>query len=189
MKLHLLPTVALLSVILLGAMFMYVVEDIPAFGDSNSPPNKYIELPISIDADGLAGSLDAGVVPAELKTKIEEIGYTKENNFPALEEGKYEIESNDEEGGWDVLILKEEKYYPGPEKWYFIKEDLGGKLKVYRYSIPVRWQEKTEEETGLPNMVTSGLADYRGYDTMYEETVIFTAAISVIMLLRRREKL
>ncbi|MHC1624214.1 MAG: hypothetical protein ACXQTR_06470 [Candidatus Methanospirareceae archaeon] len=182
----LLPTVALISVILLGAMFVYVVEDIPAFGDVNSPPNKYIEL-FSIDADGLVESLDAGVVPAELKSEIEEIGYTKENNFPALEEGNYKIDKTEE--GWDVLIMKEEKYYPGPEKWYFIKEDLGGKLKVYRYSIPVRWQEKTEEETELPNMVTSGLADYRGYDTMYEETVIFTAAISVIMLLRRREKL
>ncbi|MEA2075662.1 MAG: hypothetical protein U9O85_08025 [Euryarchaeota archaeon] len=186
-KLHLLPTVALISVILLGAMFMYVVEDIPAFGDPNSPPNKYVPLPISIDAEGLAGSLDAGVVPAELKTKIAEIGYTRENHFPSLEEGNYKIDKTEE--GWDVLIMKEEKYYPGPEKWYFIKEELGGKLKVYRYSIPVRWQEKTEEETELPNMVTSGLADYRSYDTMYEETVIFTAAISVIMLLRRREKL
>jgi multicomponent Na+:H+ antiporter subunit B len=188
----LLPLMALLSVILLFFMFAYVVEDIPAFGDPNSPPNKYVPLPISIDAEGLVDSLDAGVVPAELKSEIERIGYTKENNFPALEEGKYEIESNEEEGGWDVLIVKGEKYeeyHPGPEKWYFIKEDLGGKLKVFRYSIPVRWQEKTEEETGLPNMVTSGLADYRGYDTMYEETVIFTAAISVILLLRRREKL
>lgn len=186
-KLHLLPTVALISVILLGVMFMYVVEDIPAFGDPNSPPNRYVPLPISIDADGLADSLDAGVVPAELKTKIAEIGYTRENHFPSLEEGNYKIDKTEE--GWDVLIMKEERYYPGPEKWYFIKEDLGGKLKVFRYSIPVRWQDKTEEETELPNMVTSGLADYRSYDTMYEEAVIFTAAISVIMLLRRREKL
>ncbi|HUV79865.1 MAG TPA: hydrogen gas-evolving membrane-bound hydrogenase subunit E [Candidatus Bathyarchaeia archaeon] len=183
----LLPLVALFSVILLGSLFVFVVEDIPAFGDPYSPPNRYIEL-FSIDAEGLESSLDAGVVPAELRTKIEEIGYTKENAFPSLEEGKYEIESNDEEGGWDVLILKEELYYPGLEKFYFIKEE-DGKLKVYRYSIPVRWQEKCEEEMTTPNMVTAGLADYRGYDTLGETTVIYTAAISVILLLRRRGKL
>jgi len=183
----LLPIVALISVILLGSLFIYVVEDVPAFGDPYSPPNRYIEL-FSIDAEGLESSLDAGVLPAELRTKIEEIGYTKENNFPALEEGKYEINSNEEEGGWDVLILKEEIYYPGLEKWYFIKK-VDEKLKVYRYSIPVRWQEKCEEEMATPNMVTAGLADYRGYDTLGETTVIFTAAISVILLLRRRGKL
>lgn len=49
-----------------------------------------------------------------------------------------------------------------------------------------RYIEKTVEETAVPNMVTSVLADYRGYDTMFETTVIFTAGIAVIMLLRRR---
>jgi len=185
----LLPIVALISVILLGVLFVYVVEDVPAFGDPYSPPNRYIEL-FSIDAEGLESSLDAGVLPAELRTKIEEIGYTKENAFPSLEEGKYEIERKEGEGeeGWDVLILKEELYYPGLEKFYFIKED-GEKLWVYRYSIPVRWQEKCEEEMTTPNMVTAGLADYRGYDTLGETAVIYTAAVSVILLLRRRGKL
>jgi len=185
----LLPFVGLLSVILLGALFAYVVEDIPAFGDPYSPPNKYIEL-FSLDADGLVDNLDAGALPAELKTKIEEIGYTKENGFPSLEEGKYEIERIEGEGeeGWDVLILKEELFYPGLEKLYFIKEE-DGKLRVFRYSIPVRWQEKCEEEMATPNMVTAGLADYRSYDTLGETAVIFTAAVSVILLLRRRGRL
>ena len=45
-------------------------------------------------------------------------------------------------------------------------------------------------ETGLPNMVTSVLASYRGYDTLGELTVIFTAGIGVLLLLgRRRRKL
>ena len=182
----LLPIVALFSVILLGALFVYVVEDVPAFGDPYSPPNRYIEL-FSIDAEGLVDRLDAGVLPAELRTKIEEKGYTKENAFPSLEEGKYEIERIEGEGeeGWDVLIMKEELYYPGLEKFYFIKEE-GTKLKVYRYSIPVRWQEKCEEEMATPNMVTAGLADYRSYDTLGETVVIYTAAVSVILLLRRR---
>ena len=37
----------------------------------------------------------------------------------------------------------------------------------------------------IPNSVTSLLAGYRGYDTMFETTVIFTAGVSLIMLLRR----
>jgi multicomponent Na+:H+ antiporter subunit B len=38
-----------------------------------------------------------------------------------------------------------------------------------------------------PNMVTSILASYRGYDTMFETAVIFTAGMALILLLRRRE--
>ena len=40
----------------------------------------------------------------------------------------------------------------------------------------------------VPNTVTSLLAAYRGYDTMYETTVIFTAGISMLLLLRRRRE-
>jgi len=54
--------------------------------------------------------------------------------------------------------------------------------------VSPRYIEKTVEETAVPNMVTSVLADYRGYDTMFETSVIFTAGISVMMLLRRRPK-
>ena len=42
------------------------------------------------------------------------------------------------------------------------------------------------EETGVPNVVTSVLASYRGYDTLGETTVIFTAGIGVLLLLKRR---
>ena len=46
-----------------------------------------------------------------------------------------------------------------------------------------------EKAVGLPNIVTSILASYRGYDTFGETTVIFTATIGVMLLLpaRRRE--
>lgn len=39
-----------------------------------------------------------------------------------------------------------------------------------------------------PNTVTSLLAAYRGYDTMYETAVIFTAGMSLVLLLRRRRE-
>ena len=40
-------------------------------------------------------------------------------------------------------------------------------------------------ETGIPNVVTSVLASYRGYDTLGETTVIFTAGIAVFLLLKK----
>jgi len=45
------------------------------------------------------------------------------------------------------------------------------------------------DETGMPNVVTSVLASYRGYDTLGETVVVFTAGIAVLSLLgliRRR---
>jgi len=46
--------------------------------------------------------------------------------------------------------------------------------------------ERTEEEIGIPNVVTAVLASYRGFDTLGEVAVIFTAGIGVLILLRRR---
>ena len=46
-----------------------------------------------------------------------------------------------------------------------------------------RYIEKSGEEMGIPNIVTSVLASYRGYDTLGEVTVIFTAGIGVILLM------
>jgi len=40
-------------------------------------------------------------------------------------------------------------------------------------------------ETHIPNVVTSVLASYRGFDTLGETTVIFTAGIGVLLLLKR----
>ena len=48
-----------------------------------------------------------------------------------------------------------------------------------------RYIEKSSEEIGIPNIVTSVLASYRGYDTLGETTVIFTAGVGVMLLLGR----
>ncbi len=45
--------------------------------------------------------------------------------------------------------------------------------------------EKSMEETSVPNLVTAVLADYRGYDTMFELVVIFCAGITVLIVIRR----
>jgi multicomponent Na+:H+ antiporter subunit B len=41
------------------------------------------------------------------------------------------------------------------------------------------------EETGVANVVTSVLSSYRGFDTLGETTVNFTAGIAVLLLLKR----
>lgn len=54
--------------------------------------------------------------------------------------------------------------------------------------INIRYVEDSGEETGVPNVVTSVLASYRGYDTMGESTVIFTAGVGVLLLLAGRAR-
>jgi len=54
--------------------------------------------------------------------------------------------------------------------------------------VSPRYIEKAMEETAVGNIVTSVLADYRGYDTLGETVVIFTAAMACILLMRRRRK-
>ena len=53
-----------------------------------------------------------------------------------------------------------------------------------RHVMP-RYIEESGKEIGVPNVVTSVLASYRGYDTLGEVTVIFTAGIGVMILIGR----
>jgi len=45
--------------------------------------------------------------------------------------------------------------------------------------------EQAYEATHTPNVVTAVLADYRGYDTMFETVVVFLAALIIMIILRR----
>ncbi len=58
--------------------------------------------------------------------------------------------------------------------------------------VVTRYMEESPQEIGIPNVVTEVLASYRGYDTLGELTVIFTAGVGVIALIgiraRRREE-
>lgn len=58
---------------------------------------------------------------------------------------------------------------------------------IHNHVAP-HYLSKSIEETGVPNVVTSVLASYRGYDTLGETTVIFTAGIAVLMLLKGRRR-
>ncbi len=60
---------------------------------------------------------------------------------------------------------------------------------IHEHVAP-RYIEESPKEVGLPNMVTSVLASYRGFDTLGETVVVFAATIGVLALLgtRRRKK-
>jgi multicomponent Na+:H+ antiporter subunit B len=58
---------------------------------------------------------------------------------------------------------------------------------IHKHVVP-RYLADTIKETHVPNAVTSVLADYRGYDTLGETTVIFTAGIGVLLLLRGKRR-
>lgn len=53
---------------------------------------------------------------------------------------------------------------------------------IHNHVAP-RYIEQSPTEVGLPNMVTSVLASYRGFDTLGETLVVFAAAIGVLSLL------
>jgi len=87
--------------------------------------------------------------------------------------------------------------------FYYILTFITGALLIYGASDMPEWGdpqspasthvspeyiEESYEKTEVPNIVTAVLADYRGYDTLGETTVVFTAGIACALLLRRRKK-
>ncbi len=47
-----------------------------------------------------------------------------------------------------------------------------------------RYTKESLEDTGVPNMVTSIVLDYRAYDTMFETIVLFASTTAVIVTLK-----
>jgi len=57
--------------------------------------------------------------------------------------------------------------------------------------VAAAYLERSPHEVGVPNVVTAILASYRGYDTLGETAVVFTAGVGVLLLisgLRRRRR-
>lgn len=56
---------------------------------------------------------------------------------------------------------------------------------VHHHVVP-RYIDDMRHEIGVPNIVTAVLASYRGYDTLGETVVVFTAAVGVLLLIGGR---
>jgi len=58
---------------------------------------------------------------------------------------------------------------------------------AHQYVAP-RYLETMPEEIGIPNAVTAVLGSYRGFDTLGEVVVIFTAGVGILALLGGRSE-
>jgi len=101
-------------------------------------------------------------------------------------------------------LCKSEEAKPVHRPWFPLLVSVGtagmlvyGTLGLPAFSDPEapnhthvapRYLKDGMRETGVPNVVTAVLASYRGYDTLGEVTVVFTAGVGVIALLRRRRR-
>jgi multicomponent Na+:H+ antiporter subunit B len=56
---------------------------------------------------------------------------------------------------------------------------------IHVYPSPSYVEKSQPDMHGLPNIVTAILASYRGYDTLGETAVIFTAGVAVLLILRK----
>lgn len=73
-----------------------------------------------------------------------------------------------------ILLVYDTSDFPG----------LGDPASPASMHVSPYYIENTFRDTEVPNIVTAILADYRGYDTMFETTVIFCAGIACFLLLR-----
>ena len=48
--------------------------------------------------------------------------------------------------------------------------------------------ENSQKDTGSPNIVTGTLADYRGFDTLEETTVMFLAGMTAMLIIKAGKK-
>lgn len=104
-----------------------------------------------------------------------------------------------------TLHLTQSREYPRPRNValpLFVSAVVGAALLFGTYGLPPfgtadapihkrtspHYLAHAYKETHSPNVVTAVLADYRGYDTLGETTVIFTAGIGVMILLRGRRR-
>ncbi|MCK9479833.1 MAG: hypothetical protein M0R40_10110 [Firmicutes bacterium] len=55
-------------------------------------------------------------------------------------------------------------------------------------NVSERYINDALHDTGVPNMVTAIVFDYRAYDTMFEAIVLFAATLAVVITLKRWKK-
>jgi multicomponent Na+:H+ antiporter subunit B len=73
---------------------------------------------------------------------------------------------------------------------YFFKEATSAldPLGKHLTRMSTAYIENAAEKTGSANLVTGILFDFRGYDTLGEATILFTAVIGVLTILRVKGK-
>ena len=65
--------------------------------------------------------------------------------------------------------------------------EIGQLAAPIHQHIAPEYIKGSREDIGIPNIVTSVLASYRGYDTFGETIVVFTAGVAVLALLEKKK--
>ncbi|MCI8630902.1 MAG: hypothetical protein HFG67_01345 [Firmicutes bacterium] len=60
---------------------------------------------------------------------------------------------------------------------------IGDENSAPNKSVTPYYIEHSREDTGSPNIVTGTLADYRGFDTLEETTVMFLAGMTAVLVI------
>lgn len=63
--------------------------------------------------------------------------------------------------------------------------EFGSEYSPAHNYVSRAYLEETMHETGAMNIITGIILDYRAFDTFIEATVMFTATIAVMLLLRK----
>ena len=61
--------------------------------------------------------------------------------------------------------------------------EFGSSTAPAQTHVGLTYLESTPKQIGIPNVVTAVLASYRGFDTLGETAVVFTAGVGVLVLL------
>jgi multicomponent Na+:H+ antiporter subunit B len=64
---------------------------------------------------------------------------------------------------------------------------FGDKNNPAHNEVTAYYLQKSGDDIGIPNSITSILAAYRSFDTMGETTIIFTASLAVFLILRKNK--
>lgn|GEM_PF-4081 len=161
---------ALLVTAVTGAALIYGTFDMPRFGDPHAPIHHFRVPEMMAQTVGFANGTKGKQAPPEGFDARE---YRSFNGRVA------DIPDDPTDTAWrETSVLAQDGI--------IVPKVIGHAAHAPVHDDAGHHPHPADDFNGhVPNSVTSLLAAYRGYDTMFETTVIFTAGISLIMLLRR----
>ena len=163
---------ALLATVLTGAALIYGTFDMPRFGDPLAPIHHFRVPEMMAQTVGFANGVRGKQPPPE---GFDARAYRSHNGV--VDPDTLPLDPSDT--AWRETSSLAPRGIMVPQ---VLGHASAGPAEVH---AGAHLHPADDFNGHVPNSVTSLLAAYRGYDTMFETTVIFTAGISLIMLLRR----
>lgn len=158
---------ALIMTALCGVALIYGTFDMPRFGDPKAPIHHYRVPEMMAQTVGFATATPGKQPPPEGFDPLE---------YRSFNGAVRSVPADPADTAWRETSALAQHGITLP--------------KVHGHAAhppaPGHHQHPADDFNGhVPNSVTSLLAAYRGFDTMFETTVIFTAGMALVLLLRR----